>query len=204
MTMEQADLSAFATAILGGTALLAATAATAADALSWSAGGYSFSDELGGFRIVAISGSGSKADPIVIEQEMLSASPVTMVIRAMTKVRQFGPTGVYATGMLHLRLKTLNNSGISWIQFEFELQEMLGRPSVHGDGLSFDQRRAAPDNRSSDLFRLHDTNFEPFDRLVFSDGHVDPLDIADFGFFITDFTPTTQFYLRQDPRIPLS
>ena len=53
-------------------------------------------------------------------------------------------------------------------------------------------------------FRIHDTDFEPNDRLVFSEGHVDPLETADFKFFITDFTPKLEFYLRQDPRIPLS
>jgi hypothetical protein len=181
-----------------------APAAGAGEHRSWVSGAYSFSDELGGFAIRGVSGTGTKADPFVIEQEMFSASPVTLVIRVATSIRTLGEVGRYATGMMHVRVRSLNNSGIAWIQYEFELQEQLGVPSVHSDGLSFDQRRVDPENRSSTSFRIHDTDFEPSDRLVFSDGHVDPLDIADFGFYITDFTPKLEFYLRQDPRIPVS
>ncbi|SMH43033.1 hypothetical protein [Mesorhizobium australicum] len=170
----------------------------------WRSGAYSFSDELGGFILLGVSGIGTKADPFVIEQEMVSASPVTLVIRVASEIRTQGAPGQFATGMMHLRIRSLNNSGIAWTEYEFELQEQLGIPSVHGDGLSFDQRRTSPENRSSDSFRIHDTDFEPNDRLVFSDGHVDPLETADFKFYVTDFTPKLEFYLRQDPRIPLS
>ncbi len=135
---------------------------------------------------------------------MVSASPVTLVIRVASQIRTQGQPGQFATAMMHLRIRSLNNSGIAWTEYEFELQEQLGIPSVHGDGLSFDQRRVNPENRSSDSFRIHDTDFEPNDRIVFSDGHVDPLETADFKFFVTDFTPKLEFYLRQDPRIPLS
>lgn len=179
-------------------------AAMAGERELWSTGAYSFSDELGGFKIRGVSGIGTKTDPILIEQEMLSASPVTLVIRVSTKISTSGQTGRFATGMMHMKFRTLNNSGIAWNEYEFELQEQLGLPSVHGDGLSFDQRRVNPENRSSDSFRIHSTDFNPHDRLVFADGHVDPLEVADFKFFITDFTPKLEFYIRQDPRIPLS
>lgn len=185
-------------------ALLSAASANAGEQRRWVSGAYSFSDELGGFAIRGVSGIGTRADPFVIEQEMLSASPVTLVIRVATRIRTLGQMGVHATGMMHLRIRALNNSGIAWTEYEFELQEQLGVPSVHGDGLSFDQRRVDPENRSSDSFRFHDTDFEPHDRLVFSSGQVDPLQTADFKFYITDFTPKIEFYLRQDPRIPLS
>lgn len=168
------------------------------------AGGYSFSDELGGFRIRDISGAGTRSDPIVIEQELFSASPVTLVIRSANAIKPFAGPDPLGSARLYLRLVTLNNSGLAWTEFEFELQEILGRPSVHGDGLSFDQRRASPENRTADVFRIHNTDFEPFDRLLFSDGKIDPLETGTFGFLITDFTPTAEFYLRQDPRIPIS
>ena len=170
----------------------------------WYAGAYSFSDELGGFVIRGVSGIGTREDPIVVDQEMLSASPVTLVVRVATRIGTTGQVGVFATGMIHFRLRSLNNSGIAWTEYELELQEQLGIPSVHGDGLSFDQRRAEDDNRGSDSFRIHDTDFEPNDRLVFSEGHVDPLETGDFRFFVTDFTPKLEFYICQDPRIPLS
>jgi len=179
-------------------------AAMAGERELWFTGAYSFSDELGGFKIRGVSGIGTRADPILIEQEMLSASPVTLVIRVSTKISTTGQAGTFATGMMHMKFRTLNNSGIAWNEYEFELQEQLGIPSVHGDGLSFDQRRVNPENRSSDSFRIHSTDFDPNDRLVFTDGHVDPLEVADFKFFVTDFTPKLEFYIRQDPRIPLS
>lgn len=169
----------------------------------WHAGAYSFSDEFGGFLIRGVSGTGTRDDPFVIQQEMLSASPVTLVIRVATAIRRRGPAEQFATGMMHVRIRALNNSGISWIEYEFELQEQLGQASVFGDGLSFDQRRTAPENRWSDRFRRHETDFEPYDRVVFRDGHVDPLQTVEFALFITDFTPKLEFYLRQDPRIPL-
>ncbi len=198
-------MTALWTTIAGCLAAVTLTAsADGGEGRLWFTGAYSFSDELGGFLIRGVSGIGTKANPIVIEQEMLSASPVTLVIRVASKIRTDGPVGTFATGMLHLRIRSLNNSGIAWTEYEFELQEQLGIPSVHGDGLSFDQRRVNPENRSSDSFRIHDTDFEPNDRLVFSEGHVDPLETADFKFFITDFTPKLEFYIRQDPRIPLS
>ena len=47
----------------------------------WATGAYSFSDELGGFRITGASGIGTKDDPLVITEELNSATPVTLTIR---------------------------------------------------------------------------------------------------------------------------
>jgi len=170
----------------------------------WEAGAYSFSDELGGFRIVDASGKGTKDDPIVIREEMNSATPVTMVIRAVRPIRPFDYSGYYANGFLHVRLEVLNNSALPWIEFEFELQERLGKASVFGDGLSFDQRRSESGNISSGSFRAYSRAFEPYDRLLFREGKVDYLTGASFNFMITDFTPRWEFFLVQDPRIPSS
>ncbi len=170
----------------------------------WLAGAYSFSDELGGFTIVSASGLGTRADPIVIEQELNSASPVTMVIRATQAIKPFSSTGDYANGMIHMRIVTVNASGLAWLEFEFELQEILRKPSVYGDGLSFDQRRTDSSSILSNRFKKFDDNFEPYDRLIYFDGFVDPQQSAEFSFMITDFTPQPEFYLLQDPRIPAS
>lgn len=170
----------------------------------WAAGAYSFSDELGGFTILSASGTGTRTDPIVIEQELSSASPVTMVIRATRTIRPYALAGDYANGMIHMRIRTINASGLPWLEFEFELQEELRQPSVYGDGLSFDQRRVGSKTVLSDRFNRFDDRFEPYDRLVYFDGSVDPLDAAEFSFMITDFTPQPEFYLLLDPRIPAS
>ena len=170
----------------------------------WLAGAYSFSDELGGFRITGARGIGTQAEPFVLSQEMQSASPVTLVIRAEAPIRPFAAPGAFATGFLHLRLLIRNGSGHAWIEFEFELQELLHRPSVFGDGLSFDQRRTEGEDISSSGFARFDRNFEPHDRLLFQGGKVDPLAETEFGFLVTDFTPRRTFYLVLDPRIPSS
>ncbi|RJG47298.1 hypothetical protein D3Y55_17445 [Mesorhizobium sp. DCY119] len=168
----------------------------------WLAGAYSFSDELGGFKIRAIGGTGTREDPIVIEEELVSASPVTMVIRTTKPIRPFDFSGKYANGFIHLKLIIWNSSEQAWIEVEFELQEILGQPSLFGDGLSFDQRRTDSKNIYSDSFADFSRDFEPYDRLLYRNGKVDPRRSASFGFLISDYTPKRQFYLVQDPRIP--
>nr|WP_245444870.1 hypothetical protein [Mesorhizobium soli] len=168
----------------------------------WLAGAYSFSDELGGFRIRSISGTGTKTDPIVIGEELYSASPVTLVIRATKPVRALDFSGNYANGFVYLRLQVLNASELAWIEFEFELQEILHQPSVFGDGLSFDQQRSDAKAIRSDSFAKFDCDFEPYDRLLFREGKIDPRKTGSFGFLVTDYTPTSVFYLVQDPHIP--
>ncbi|HEV7255487.1 MAG TPA: hypothetical protein VGN97_20595 [Mesorhizobium sp.] len=170
----------------------------------WFAGPYSFSDELGGFRITGAEGFGIKDEPVVLTQELQSASPVTLVIRAVGPIRPFARPGSWANGILHLRLVVRNASGLGWVEFELELQELLGEPSVFGDGLSFDQRQADGENILSSNFASYNRDFEPYDRLLFQEGKVDPLGTAEFGFLVTDFTPRRTFYLVLDPRIPSS
>ena len=186
--------------------LSAAAAAQPADDLGrWHAGPYSYSDELGGFAIVGISGSGRTADdPVVLVQEFHSASPVTLVIRAERPTRPRNFVGDFADGFIHMRIVTLNNSGLPWVGFEFELQERLGEPSTFGDGLSFDQRNTESDSIFCDRFSEYSRDFEPYDRLLFRNGHTDPLQTVTFGFLITDFTPRWEFFLVQDPLVPFS
>ena len=169
------------------------------------AGAYSFSDELGGFRILDVTGTGMRDDPFVIVEEFHSASPVTLTIRATAPLgRYYGGDVLIANGDLYMRIEAVNGSGQAWVEFEFELQEIRDRPSVFGDGLSFDQRKETSGTISSDSFARYSRDFEPYDRLLYQDGKVDPRASAGFSFFITDFTPRSVFYLVQDPRIPSS
>lgn len=186
--------------------LCATAAAQPVDDLGrWHAGPYSYSDEAGGFVIVGISGSGRSADdPVVLVQEFHSASPVTLVIRAERPTRPRSFAGDFADGFIHMRLVVLNNSGLPWVGFEFELQERLGEPSTFGDGLSFDQTNVESDGIASDRFPEHSRDFEPYDRLLFRGGHVDPLATVRFEFLISDFTPRWEFFLVQDPAVPFS
>lgn len=175
----------------------------AEDSGMWPAGSYMLSDELGDFAITAVGGSGTADDPLVVMEEFRSATPATLTIhnaiRRMPRLPGHGHLMV-----LYLRIDILNNSGHPWIEFEFELQEGRDRPSIFGDGLSFDQRNRSPEAIFSSTFSRFDRSFEPYDRLLFSGGQVDPLSTASFQFVITDFTPRWTFYLVQDPRIPSS
>jgi hypothetical protein len=170
----------------------------------WQAGAYAFSDELGGFRILSASGRGTRSDPIVLVQAFHSASPVTLTIRAIGPVQAFAHEEGVANGFIRMVVVAVNRSGLAWTQFEFELQEVLGTPSGYSDGLSFDQRRRDGEGIASDAFARFDRAFEPYDRLRFEDGFVDPGMQARFEFLISDFTPVAEFYLVQDPRIPAS
>lgn len=189
-------------AMLLGLCLLPAVSARAEERKEWAAGPYAFSDEQGGFLIRGASGSGTRDDPIVIHEELESASPVTLTIRAIRPIRPFDASGEYVSGIMYMRVYALNNSGLPWVEFEFELQEILGQPSTFSDGLSFDQRSKIPENIASPDFATFSREFEPYDRLLFRDGKVDPLETAQFEFLVTDYTPRWVFYIVQDPRIP--
>ena len=166
------------------------------------AGAYSFSDELGGFTIASVSGSGTRNDPVVLTEELYSATPVTLTIRTTRPILAFDDSGEFANGTLYMRIVVQNASGQGWVEFEFELQEVLNKPSTFGDGLSFDQRAENRAAISSDSLNEFSRDFEPYDKLLFRKGHVDPGDTAGFSFLITDFTPRWEFFLVQDPRIP--
>ena len=193
-----------ASALGAGFALLSINPVLADPQKVWAAGAYSFSDELGGFRITGASGSGTRDDPLVITEELESATPVTLTIRTTKPIKAFADAAEYANGIMYMRIEALNNSGKAWVEFEFELQETLGQPSVFGDGLSFDQRNRNPDNIVSSNYAKFDRNFEPYDRLLFTQGNVDPLKTVEFEFLMTDYTPRWTFYLVQNPRIPSS
>lgn len=184
-------------------ALLAPPVAAADDAPTrWYAGAYSFSDEMGGFTIESVSGSGTSDDPFVIRETLSSSSAMTLVIRAERPIQPFAAGTAFANGVLHMRIDARNGSGQGWVEFEFELQEILHQPSTFGDGLSFDQRDARQSNIASDSFAEFSRDFEPFDKVLFRRGKVDPAQRAGFSFLVVDFTPKLEFYLVQDPRIP--
>ena len=170
------------------------------------AGGLSFSDELGGFDLVAVKGTGVAEDPIVIILRLYGIAPATLVIRL---ARQLDPSPMNAFQGNFLRAAisviAINESGLGWVGFEFELQQELDTPSVYGDGLSFDQlnvfnKRPFVSNRFREMIR----DLEPYDQVRFIDGAVDPGDAARFDINIIDLTPVDTFYLQSWPRIPAS
>lgn len=183
-------------------AVVAALAPRAAPAGTWSTAGLTFSDELGGMRLISVSGSGTLLDPVVIVEELTGMAPATLVVRSLpTRRRQTDPVPTRAYVDLAVIKIVINRSRKSWAGFDLELQEVLGKPSTYGDGLSFDQIRQFKGPPTSDRFfdgRLVD---EPYDRIRFYDGMVDPGETVRFNLYITDPTPADEFFLVQEPRI---
>jgi hypothetical protein len=161
-------------------------------------GNYSFSDELGGFRLISASGAGTATDPVVVEEEIIEVAPITLVIRN----HKIGGGGLQAVESQLVLIKRVRNvSNRVWAAFEMELQEIPKKPSTYGDGLSFKQFAALPPDVSSDSFADNDRQFEPSDSIQFVNGHVDPGALAEFKVTITDPTPIGEFYLVQDPKL---
>ena len=179
-------------------AAVAISAGGQASGIELTTGAYSFSDELGGFRLVAVTGSGTPDDPIVVVEEIPEVAPVTLVIRRLN-LGAGGPGPWQPTLTIVKRITNLSER--VWAGFEIALQEKEGEPSDYGDGLSFNQFGAAPPDVSSDSFADNNRVFEPHDRIRFQSGHVDPEATADFKVTITDPTPVREFYLVQDPQL---
>ncbi len=173
-----------------------------ADGATWEVGGFTFSDELGGFRMISVSGAGTANDPLVIVEEFEDLRPVTLVIR---KQRVQPPKGAAITGQSFVNMAVIkvviNASKRVWGGFDLELQEILKEPSPYGDGLSFDQMRGFDEVVTSDSFASSRQVYEPYDRVRFQDGSVDPGATVRFSFRITDPTPVGEFYLLQEPRL---
>jgi len=183
---------------VGVAALLLAVPAPSSPgaAAEFTAGGYSFSDERGGFRLLWASGSGRPDDPIVLAEEIFEVAPVTLVIRNLDLV-----SGRPVQAQITLVKRVANRSERVWAGFEMELQEIAKKPSVYSDGLSFKQFAVLAPDVGSDSFAENERNFEPYDRIQFSNGHVDPEATAEFKVTITDATPVREFYLVQDPKL---
>jgi hypothetical protein len=166
------------------------------------AGGFSFSDELGGFRIHAVSGTGTSTDPVILEEEIFDTGPVTLVIRRIVpKDVPFDRRSAETWRALTLVKVVRNSTRRIWAGFDLELQEVLDSPSVYSDGLSFNQIGAAPPDVASDDFARNVRLFEPYDRVRFHSGYVNPDKVARIRVHITDPTPEHTFYLLQDPQI---
>jgi hypothetical protein len=180
-------------------ALVAAVgAATPGGAAELVTGDYSFSDELGGFRLLSASGSGTTEDPVVLVEELASVEPITLVIRRRAMPRDDRhPTH----SQLTLVKEVVNRSERIWAGFELELQETYKEPSTYSDGLSFKQFASRPGDVASDRFTLNDRRFEPYDRISFQGGSVDPGATVRIRVTITDPTPVRVFYLLQDPNL---
>ncbi len=164
-------------------------------------GGYSFSDELGGFRLLSATGTGSLTDPFVIVEELHHMDAAVLVVRKIEPDQQHLP-GYSEKSFLSLSVvkTTVNLSHRVWRAFDIELREELREPSGYGDGLSFDQLKSVGRPFSASVFDTVQEYSEPMDLLRYFSGHVDPGGQVSFQFHITDPTPTPIFFLIQQPK----
>lgn len=161
------------------------------------AGGLSFSDELGGFRLISASGRGTLDDPIVLVEEIESLRPAVLTIRAASADEQQAPSHrVLQRSIIKI---VLNRSSWRWSGFDLELRNDRGLASVYSDGLSFDQPRAMPMRMHSDLFAASRAEDEPHDRILYDQGHVEPGQAVRLAFNVIDLNPRAVFYLAQAP-----
>lgn len=169
----------------------------------FSAGGFDFSDELGGFRLISVSGTGSLVDPIVVVEEITEVGPAVLVVRGAQMLRRAGKPDVPASFINLAVIKiVINGSKRVWTGFDLELQEEFRKPSPYEDGLSFDQLGSfAGEPFKSDRFLYTRRVSEPYDRVRLHRGSVDPGTAVRISFYITDPTPAPEFYLLQEPQL---
>ena len=175
-----------------------------AQADTYTAAGLSFSDELGGFRLISASGAGTIANPIVVVEEITQVGPAVLVVRGAQLIQHQGQTTMTYIRLAVIKI-VINGSGRVWAGFDLELQETLNQPSPYGDGLSFDQLGSFAGIRFlSESFTTARRVNEPYDRVQFHGGAVDPGESVRFNFYITDPTPKLEFFLLQEPQLLLA
>ena len=175
--------------------------APAAWADSVSVAGLTFSDELGGFRLLSASGRGTPEDPFVVVEEVTASEPVVLTIRgtldpwsgrlAQNRIGTDHPIG-YA-----LRKVVINRTDSVWTGYDLELQQPLGQASTQDDGLSFGEGSAFQRYAHADLFRVARVTSMPLDSIVFSIGDVPPGGRIALDFVVTDIQERPVVYLAQ-------
>jgi hypothetical protein len=169
-----------------------------AHAEPWRINGVTFSDELGGFRILGVSGGGTTTDPFVVHEEIFAADDVVLVVKDIDP--DFGNKvgSHHAFGFVLTKVVT-NRTPRAWTRFGHELREVLDSYSPYGDGLSFGQASQMGRPYASTGFTLSSEIQEPYDSLEFSGGRVDVGDSASMTFVISDASPEALFFLLQQP-----
>jgi len=160
--------------------------------------GVTFSDELGGFRITGVSGTGTIADPFVVQEEITSSEDVILVIKDLDADIGNRVGTHHAFGFVLTKVVT-NKTHRAWTRFALELREVLNSYSPYGDGLSFGQASTAGRPYRSAGFTGNTEVEEPYDSLEFSGGRIEPGASVSMTFVISDASPEKLFFLLQQP-----
>lgn len=179
-------------------AIALATHSGRAAAAPQTSGGFTFSDELGGFTVLSASGTGTLADPFVVVEAITGPQEPVLVIRGNSPLFGNRIGSHHLTGFA-LRKIVINKTEDDWNLFEMELRETLQHSSPYGDGLSFGQGSPIGHPFSSDKFPTVNETDEPTDSVSFRDGTVHPGESVTFTMVITDTSPVSPFLLLQQP-----
>jgi len=171
---------------------------SAAAAAPLSSAGITFSDELGGFTVTSVSGSGTLNDPFVVAEDIAGPQEAILVIKGFSPAFGNRVGSHHLTGFAIEKVVT-NRSGDDWNLFEMELREVLDQQSPYGDGLSFGQASVVGRPFISSVFPQVDEIDEPYDSLSFHGGIVRPGETVTFKFIVTDTSPVSPFMLLQQP-----
>jgi hypothetical protein len=162
------------------------------------AGGLTFSDELGGFVLLGVSGSGTLDDPFVVVEEVTDSAPAILVIRGLSV--DFGNLiGSHHLAGFALTKVATNRTENAWSRYEIELREVRENQSPYGDGLSFGQGGQIGRPFLATGFAGNQEIDEPYDSVVFNDGTIAPGESATFAVVVTDTTPASPIFMVQQP-----
>ncbi|HYH39503.1 MAG TPA: hypothetical protein VD860_14865 [Azospirillum sp.] len=163
--------------------------------------GLTFSDELGGFRLLSASGSGTPDDPFVVVEEVTAPEQVVLTIRGSLAARP-GRLAHNRIGSDHpfgyaLRKVVINRTDSVWTGYDVELQQPLALASTQDDGLSFGEGSAFQRYAHADLFQVARVMQKPLDGIAFSMGDVPPGGRIALDFVITDIQERPAIFLAQ-------
>src|SRR5690348_1444519 len=183
------------------TAALFLAAALSAMADPVTVEGLTFSDELGNFRLVSVTGKGTLEDPFVVKEEITGPNDPILVIKNFS--RDFGNrVGTQHTAAFAMEKVVTNKTTKTWQGFQVELREIQNRPSTYEDGLSFGQASQLADDYVQSSMPNSQRLDEPEDSLGFGGADIPPGGQATFRFIISDMSPVYRFYLVQRPQQP--
>ena len=188
------------TGLLIAAALAATPSAAASDPMTRE--GITFSDELGGFVIRSLTGTGRLEDPFVLVEEVTGDGEALLLVSGLTG--EFGNRveTQHATGFA-LHKVVINSTSQTWVNYEIELREDRTASSPYEDGLSFGQAAERPPV-SSDRFETVANVDEPYDGLSFQSGLVAPGNSVTFTMIVTDETPRSAFLIVQHALLVVS
>lgn len=170
---------------------------------TWTVAGLSFSDDLGGVRLLAVNGRGTRRDPIVLVEEIVGPEPAILIVQNHRNGAELvSPSRAFLS--LSIIKIVINRGPWRWSGFDLELRTTPDDPSVYIDGLSFDQPQTFQRLAKANRFVGTVQEDEPYDRIRFDGGQVDPADYLRLDFDIFDANGRPLFYLVQRPVVLLA